>query len=200
MLFSRAAQVDSYPQACIPNSTWIHERGILINVFNAEQFYDDYVEKVYKYFYIHCLDRHSAEDLTSQTFVFFLDKIENNQIEDHKKYLYAIMRNVWADYLRLRYKQAFESLDNMEDIDTHVQQTIDGFETKTLKERASLYIDRLPDKQREIAHMRLIQELSPKDIAGQIGRSSFYVKTTQGRAIRNLKKMLDQPETGDLTV
>ncbi len=89
-------------------------------MFNAEQFYDEYVGKVYKYFYVHCLDRHSAEDLTSQTFVYFLDKIEEGNIDDHKKYLYAIMRNVWADFLRLRYKQAFESLDNMEDIDTHV--------------------------------------------------------------------------------
>jgi len=200
MLFSRGTQVDSYPQPCIPNSTWIHERGILINVFNAEQFYDEYVGKVYKYFYVHCLDRHSAEDLTSQTFVYFLDKIEEGNIDNHKKYLYAIMRNVWADFLRLRYKQAFESLDNLEDIDTHVQETIDRFETKTLKERATKYIDRLPDKQREIAHMRLIQELSPKDIAKLIGRNSFYVKTTQGRAIRNLKKMLAQPESGDATI
>jgi RNA polymerase sigma-70 factor (ECF subfamily) len=161
-------------------------------------FYDLYVDKVYKYFYVQCLNRHVAEDLTSQTFLSFVGKKQNTDIEDDKKYLYAIMRNVWAEYLRKRYTEAVESVEHIEDFEAHTEASVMEFEALSMKERALIYIERLPDKQREVARMRLLEELSVGEVAQQLHRSSLYVKTTQHRALKSLKQMLKAPEIGSI--
>lgn len=161
-----------------------------------EQFYDDYVEKVYKFFYIKSLDRYTAEDLTSHTFVSFIEKTNEHEIKDMKKYLYAIMRNVWMDHLRIKYKEAVDSLESIENFEQHTTDAIAIFESQNMKERAAVFISRLPDKQEQIARMRLLEEITIREIAKKLGKSVPYVKTTQNRAIKSLKLMLDKPELG----
>lgn len=165
---------------------------------DLEQIYDEYVDKVYKYFYIQCLDRHTAEDLTSHTFISFMEKLKENKVTDNKKYLYAIMRNVWMDHLRLKYKQAVDSIDSIEDFEQHAEQAISVFESKDLKERASYFIGKLPEKQAQVARMRLIEGYSLKEIATKLGKNMAYVKTTQNRALKSLRLMLEQPELGGI--
>ena len=163
---------------------------------DLETFYDEYVDKVYKYFYINCFNRSVAEDLTSQTFVSFLAKVKEMKIDDNKKYLYAIMRNIWMDYLRSKYKEtieSIESIESIEDFEDHTAQAISGFESKNIKQRAQTYIERLPKKQRQVAHMRLIEEMTLREIAKELGKKVSYVKTTQSRAIKSLKLMLERP-------
>lgn len=163
---------------------------------DLEAFYDEYVDKVYKYFYINCLNRHTAEDLTSHTFLSFLDKHKEGEIADSKKYLYAIMRNVWMDHLRKKYQETIESIESIEDFEAFASESVNSYETKNIKQRAEVFIDRLPSKQKEIAKMRLLQEMTIKEIAKKLDKKMSYVKTTQNRAIKSLKKMLDQPEIG----
>lgn len=163
---------------------------------NLEIFYDAHVDKLYKYFYVQCLNRHVAEDLTSQTFVAFVDKRQSTDIKDEKKYLYAIMRNVWAEYLRKKYIEVAQSIDAIDDFETYVDTSIGVFEGATMKERASVYIERLPDKQREVARMRLLEEIPVSEVAQRLQKNSLYVKTTQYRAIKNLRRMLERPEIG----
>lgn len=163
---------------------------------NLEQLYDTYVDRVYKYFYVQCLDRHLAEDLTSQTFIAFIDSTKKRQIDEQKKYLYAVMRHVWADYLRAKYKNAVSTIEAIDDFESHADTTVATFETMSLVERAAVYIDRLPEKQRQVAELRFVQGRSLKDIAAELGRTMSYVKTTQNRAIKGIKAMLDEPELG----
>ena len=158
-----------------------------------EAFYDTYIDTVYKYFYINCLNRHVAEDLTSATFVAFVDKTQSTQMQDWKRYLYGVMRNIWADHLREKYRQVVESLEAIEDFEQHVDQSVTNFETSDLKARARQFIERLPQKQREIATMRFLQGCNIKEIAAQLDTSVSHVKTTQNRAIKSLKKMLAEP-------
>ncbi len=159
-----------------------------------EAFYDEHVDKVYKYFYINCLNRHIAEDLTSQTFVKFIDKVKSQEIDDDKKYLYGVMRNVWMDYLRAKYNEKLVSIDQIEDFEAHAEQVVSSFQSKDMKQRAKQFIHKLPPKQRQVIHMRLIEEKTLKDIASELGKNMSYVKTTQQRAIKRLKVMLENPE------
>lgn len=163
---------------------------------DLEKFYDSYVDKVYKYFYINCFERSIAEDLTSQTFVAFIDKSKDLKIDDNKKYLYAIMRNMWMNYLRIKYKESLESIESIGDFEIFAETTIKDYESKSIKDRALGFIKCLPEKQCQVAKMRLIDEMTIREIAKKLGKNTGYVKTTQGRAIRNLKKMLEGPELG----
>jgi RNA polymerase sigma-70 factor (ECF subfamily) len=161
-----------------------------------ELFYDEHIDKVYKYFYIQCLNRHLAEDLSSETFVAFIAKAKNGSIDNQTKYLYAIMRNVWTNYLRKKYKESVDSYESIEDFEDHAIQIIENFEAQSLSQRAGKYIDRLPDKQRKVAELRLVQGLGIREIAKELGRTISYVKTTQNRALKELKLMLEEPEFG----
>jgi RNA polymerase sigma-70 factor, ECF subfamily len=159
-----------------------------------EQIYDEYVDKLYKYFYIQCMNRHVAEDLTSQTFVLFVEKVRAQEINDTKKYLYAIMRNVWAAHLRQKYKETVESIETIEDFEAHTDTMVHNYESVPMKERAARYIEQLPDKQREVARLRFLEERTPKEVAQELRKSILYVKTTQHRALKSLERMLAKSE------
>lgn len=173
------------------------ERSYNKNRMNElEKLYDEQVEKVYKYFFIQSLDRHIAEDLTSHTFVQFIDKVSEKTVEKPKKYLYGIMRNVWAEHLRNKYKASLTSLDMIEDFEEHTESVVTKYESQNMRERALLYIEMLPDSQKRIAKMRFIEDMTIKEIATQLNKSVAYVKTTYFRSLRSLKKLVNSPETG----
>ncbi len=158
-----------------------------------EELYDGYVDKVYKFFYIKCLDRDIAEDLTSATFVSYIEHTEGEAsiINDHVKYLYGIMRNTWLTYLRNKYRKQEFAIETMDDFEDYVAQEIEKFEDVPVKERAARVIALLPDKQREVVSMRLLEELSIKEIAAYFGKDTNYVKTTYKRGFRRLKKLIE---------
>lgn len=160
---------------------------------DLEAFYDEYVDKVYKYFYINCLDRHTSEDLTSKTFIGFMEKIDSQPVVDPKKYLYGIMRHVWTDFLRQKYKEKLIQVESIEDFAAHSDEQVSEFESVSVKKRALKYIEKLPAKQKQVAHLRLIEKMSVKETARQLGHTAAYVKTTQNRAIKRLKVLLAAP-------
>ncbi|MBC7943147.1 sigma-70 family RNA polymerase sigma factor [Candidatus Saccharibacteria bacterium] len=160
---------------------------------DLEEFYDEYVSKIYKFFYINCLDRHTSEDLTSKTFISFMEKADSRPIDDPKKYLYGIMRHVWMDFLRLKYKEKLIQIESIDDFAVYSEEQVHEFESASIKKRALQYIERLPAKQRLVAQLRLIEELSIKETAEQLGHTTSYIKTTQNRAIKSLKALLETP-------
>jgi RNA polymerase sigma-70 factor, ECF subfamily len=158
-----------------------------------EEAYDAYIDTVYKFFYINCFDRAIAEDLTSQTFLAFAERYQvGGAIGDYKKFIYGIMRNVWAGYLRDRYRRAETSLEDVDAFERAIEKSVDDYSGASLRDRAMPYIERLPEQQRKIVFMRLINELSIKDIVHETGKDSNYVKTTYKRGVKNLRNMLEQ--------
>ena len=160
---------------------------------NIETIYIEHVDKVYKFFYVKCLSKSQAEDLTSQTFMAYLEHTAKETIDNHTKYLYGIMRNIWVDFLREKYAHQVVPYDHIEDFEDHVLEQNQQFDTVTVKDNATNLINRLPDKQKEVAHKRLIEEMTLDEIAQHLNKTKRHVRTTQNRAIKNLKKMLNEP-------
>ncbi len=160
---------------------------------DLEHFYDSHVDKVYKFFYIQCLDQQTAEDLTSQTFLSLIDATSNGaEIDKPKKYLYGIMRNTWAGFLRNKYKHQMERLEEIEDFQAYTEEVIDEYESQSVEDRALHFINKLPKRQKEIARLRYIDELTPGEIATKLGKSKSYVKTTHNRALKSLRKLMEE--------
>lgn len=158
------------------------------------EFYDTYVDKVYKFFYIKCLDRHTAEDLTSQTFILFIEQQNVQKILDNKKYLYGIMRNIWLQFLRNKYTESLVEIESIEDFETYANNYIDEFESRTHpKHRVKTYVNKLPEKQRQVVEMRIFADMSTKETAKELRKDRNYVKTTYQRGLKNLRKMLKSP-------
>jgi RNA polymerase sigma factor (sigma-70 family) len=156
-----------------------------------EAVYEVNFEKIYRFFYYKTLSRDIAEDLTSETFLRFVEEVNKRKhqeaIENYHKYLFGIARIVFLTYLRKKYNGATVNVAPQY-FDQYVQEFLEDVgETPTLEERAIKYIERLPEKQKIVASMRLIQKMSNREIAEKLGRNANYVKVTFKRAMKSMK-------------
>lgn len=157
---------------------------------DIEILYERYFEKIYRFFYYKTLNKEIAEDLTSHSFLTFIKQSKSQkEIQNPKNYLFGITKFTFLAYLKKKYKQELPLLN--EDFAVYIDNFLDEIDDKpTLEDKASKYIKMLPEKQKRVLHMRLIEKLSLAEIAAKLGKNMNYVKTTQKRGIKNLKKML----------
>lgn len=158
----------------------------------VESVYNKHVEKLYKFFYFKVLNKQTAEDLTSDTFVAFAEKFQSleQDVDFLEKYLYGIAKNKWSGYLRDKYKNAELLTDEIEDFSRFVNDENDEISRMSLQQRAVKFIAMLPPKQRLVATLRLIDGLTPREIAQHINQSINYVKVTLRRAFRRLEELV----------
>lgn len=160
---------------------------------DIEVLYDLYFEKVYRFFYYKFLSREMAEDLTSETFLTFVKQSKKNtDIDDPKKYLFGIARNIFLKTLEEKYKKGIQiSFDAIADRFADYVEEIDESRAKqTPEDVIKPLIKQLPEKQRRILHMRLIEKHTLSDICEKLGKDMNYVKTTQKRGIKKLKELI----------
>ena len=155
--------------------------------------YQDNVQKVYRFFYYKTLDVSISQDLTSDTFMKFLEKYTelSDSIDDPTKYLYGIMKNIWLQHLQKKYRQKEIFIEDIDDFSAHVQQQIESFEDEGDSGQLTKLIDQLPESQRIIMTLRIVDNLTLKEICEQTGRNMNYVKTTRKRGVKSLKKIIE---------
>jgi RNA polymerase sigma-70 factor, ECF subfamily len=160
---------------------------------SIEAVYDEHVDRVYKFFYIQCFNRHVAEDLTSQTFMIVVERMNDTDyvIGDYTKFVYGVMRNVWLMYLREKYRRHETTLESIEDFAGYVDDEISDYDSQTIKQRAEVFIKQLPDRQRAVLAMRLLEGRKPSEIAQMLGKDMNYVKTTYKRGAKRLKQLIE---------
>jgi RNA polymerase sigma-70 factor, ECF subfamily len=148
-------------------------------------------KKVYRYFYYKTFSKEEAEDLTSETFLQFLKQAHQheNSIDKPDSYLYGIAQNIFRTFLRTKYKLPLISMFSLPEF---AQELENVTEDKIIDMKAKLkeLIAQLPEKQKEIIQLRLVEGKTITEIMQLTGKNNNYVKTTQKRAIRNLKKLL----------
>ena len=135
---------------------------------NLEEQYD----RIFRYLYFHLHDRHTAEDLTQETFLRFLKsrtyRDENRQLQ----YLYTIARNLCSQYYRD--KTITYSLDEEADIPE-----TDAFDN-SLIQRLALQnaLESLSPEERELIFLRDVNDVPIPVISGvyQISRFAVYRK------------------------
>ena len=157
-----------------------------------ETVYDLHADKLYRFFYFKVLNKHIAEDLTSDVFIALAEKA--SQLEQDttifEKYLYGIARNKWNGYLRQKYKEQSLSVEEIDDFSAYVKEEVDEMQSMSLKDRALYFINLLPPKQKIVATLRLIDGLTPIEISKKIQKPINYVKVTLRRALRRLEELV----------
>ncbi len=160
--------------------------------------YEEYFQKIYKFFYYKVLLKEVAEDLTSETFMVLAEKIEyEEKIENDRAYIYGIARIVFVKYLQRKYKEFTLDLSDKdyllkdEKFLRYAESFVEDIEEKeTSEERILPYIDKLPEKQKIVIQMRLIEKYRLKEICEKLGKNMNYVKTTQKRGLKRLKELV----------
>jgi RNA polymerase sigma-70 factor (ECF subfamily) len=165
---------------------------------DAEAFglvYDHYVDPVYRYVYYRLGNHQQAEDLTSETFLRALRRLDSYtwQGKDFGAWLTTIARNLVADHVKSSRFRLEISTAEMLDAD----QVEDGIEDAVVDRIAhGAVLDALrtlKPEQQECVVLRFLQGLSVAETAEVMGRSTGAVKQLQLRALRAMARLV--PET-----
>lgn len=155
--------------------------------------YEEHFDKIYRFFYYKVQSTESAEDMTSETFMTFVRLVgENKEIENIKAFLYGIAKNVFLQFLKSKYREgiAFSVID--EDFEGQTSEFLEEVEEcETPEETLLKFLDKLPEKQKEIIRLRFIDKLSLSDICAKMNKDMNYVKTTQKRGLKSLRKLVE---------
>ncbi|MGE7660916.1 RNA polymerase sigma factor SigX [Peribacillus sp. NPDC097197] len=158
--------------------------------------YEKYHQEIYQFIYYMTKDRETAEDLVQEVYIRIMkayNRFEGNSSE--KTWMYSIARNVTIDYFR---KQKGWKNKIIPTIDWDGQMIKDNHpipeEVAIMNDNVrEIYrcLNRCTVNQKAVIILRYIQGMSISETADVLNWSESKVKTTQHRALKAIKKMMD---------
>lgn len=149
--------------------------------------YEQNFYRVYAYVARRVGDRHQAEDLTAEVFREALAGIRKFEWRGVPfiAWLLRIASRAVADHWQRSGRETGNPADTLN------QPARPGPEE--IERSAMLFqlVDRLPEAQFRVIHMRFVEQKSIREIAGEMGRSEGAVKQLQLRAIENLRAQME---------
>lgn len=163
----------------------------------AEKIYNDYVDSVFRYFYVRLENRDLSLDLVAQTFEKVINAIESYDPKKGKvsTWVFTIARNVFVDYLRKanRIKTIdLESVENSLVINKGNKSIEEYVDISIKKEILMTAIARLSPEEQELLHLRYTEDLSYKEISNKIGMNINTVGIKLHRITNKLKQLIKQ--------
>ena len=148
--------------------------------------YDLYVHKIYSFILHKTLHQETAEDLTSETFIKAMEKINTYHASKaaFKTWLYQIARNTVTDHYRKH--RSMSDIDDVWDLDSGAN-VEDSVQSSLSYQRLQKHLKKLKPAQREILQMRFWQDMSYREIAQTLGKTESAVKMTTARAVEHLR-------------
>ena len=162
---------------------------------DAEAFgelYDHYVTLVHRYVYHRVGDRATAEDVTSETFVRALRRIDSLSFQgrDVGAWLVTIARNIIRDHVKSsRYRLEVTTAD-MRDADRATDGPEDAVVQHLTNKQLLACVQQLGSEQQECIVLRFLHGLSVSETAEIMGKKDGAIKALQHRAVRRLAGLL----------
>jgi RNA polymerase sigma-70 factor, ECF subfamily len=148
------------------------------------ELYELHFHRVYAYIARRVVDRHSVEDLTADVFreaLAGIGKFEWRGVP-FAAWLLRIASRTVADHWKRNGRETGDLTPESEPI-----------EQAEIERSAMLFqlVDRLPEAQFRVIHMRFVEQKSIREIAREMDRSEGAVKQLQLRAIENLRAQME---------
>lgn len=149
------------------------------------ELYEDNFERVYAYVARRVESRAAAEDVTSEVFHHALANLERFEWRGTPfvAWLLRFAHNLLVDRWQRAGRESSEPPPELRDS-----------AWKEMEQRALLFqlVDRLPDDQRRVVHLRFTAQKRIAEIARELGRSEGAVKQLQFRALENLRARMKE--------
>jgi RNA polymerase sigma-70 factor (TIGR02952 family) len=158
------------------------------------ELYDHYVTLVHRYAYHRVGDRATAEDVTSETFVRALRRIDSLSFQgrDVGAWLVTIARNIIRDQVKSsRYRLEVATAD-MRDADRATDGPEDAVVQQLTNEQLLACVKQLGSEQQECIALRFLQGMSVSETAEIMGKKEGAIKALQHRAVRRLANLLPE--------
>ncbi len=174
------------------------EKIIIKNAISGEAsafglLYDRYQPQIYRFIYLKVSHREEAEDLCHQVFLTAWQNIGNYKHRGFpfSSWLYSISKNKVIDYYRAN--KIFVNIENIQ-IEDNKNRSEKILDEKINLENVKEAIKKLAEKEQDIIIMRFIEGFSPKETAKILEKSEISIRVAQNRAIKKLKKILENNE------
>lgn len=165
------------------------------NVEAFNELYDYYFPRVYNFLFAHLKDVTITDDVISDVFIKVFNNLSkyNNQQASFSTWLFRIAINQSTDYLR---KVKNRKENTWEDFfDPAIPRYEEPEEKLLINERKKELLkamEKLKDRDRHILELKYWSDLSNKEIAEFMGISPTNVGIILFRAIRSLKKFMNE--------
>ncbi len=156
------------------------------------EFYDQNIDKIYRFVFLKVNSQEIAEDLTSRVFIKCWDVFRQNEskIENPRAFLYQIARNIITDYYREKGRTNVIRADfipNLADPRTNFQEK--AIVNADL-ERIKLAIKDLNEDYQNVIIWHYLDDLSIKEVAQLLDRSEEATRVLLHRALGALRERL----------
>lgn len=166
------------------------------------EFYDQNMNKVFRFVYLRVDSTETAQDLTSLAFLkfwktqaSFVDdkKNQSSKISNPKAFLFQIARNQIIDFYRQKDKKplSLENLGEITDFQVAKPTFSQKIELDMEMERIKKALQAIKPLYADIIIWRYLDDLSNKEIAQILKKKEGNVRVLLHRAIETLKKQLD---------
>src|SRR5947209_15713397 len=164
---------------------------------DAEAFgrlYDHYVTMIHRYVYHRVGDRTMAEDITSETFLRALRRIDSLSFQgrDVGAWLVTIARNIIRDHVKSSRFRLEVTTADMRDADRATDGPEDAVVAHLTNQQLLACVRQLSSEQQECIVLRFMQGLSVAETAAVMGKKDGAIKALQHRAVRRLATLLPE--------
>lgn len=168
--------------------------GVDERVERIEESYSEYAQMIYKYFLFLSQDPGISEELTQETFYQAIKSISKFRNEcSIPTWLSKIAKNTWYRYLKKHTKDKNKSY-NLENLNTISCDEPSSLDLMISREQTLLLykkIHDLSDKSKEVVLLRLVGDLSFREIGDICNKSEVWARVTFYRARQKLKMESD---------
>lgn len=181
------------------NSVTQNEEKLIIKARQKEKesfglLYDKYMPAIYRFIVLRISHKQEAEDLTHQVFLNAWIKIEEYDFRGFpfSSWLYRIAHNLVIDYYRTN-RQNFLDIDSVDEsfFADHPQWEV-GLDDETRMKQIKNAIAKLEPDQQSVLILKFVNDLSNKEIAESLEKKEGAIRVIQHRALKNLKKYVEQ--------
>jgi len=156
--------------------------------------YDKYIEKIYRFVFLKVSSSEIAEDLTSETFLRGWKAFEKNpdSIENPQAFLYQIARNMIADFYRTTKKNTpviSAEYVQIEDPRPNIEEKVKINSDMEVIHQALLT---LKEDYQNVVIWHYLDDLPIQEVSRLLGKSEKTTRVTLHRALKSLKKRLNQ--------
>ena len=154
------------------------------------QIYNLFFERIYKFIFFRTKQKEEAEDLASLVFLKVWQNLKKYKFQNDAKFstwLFQITRFTLIDFYRRQKPQvSLENIGELRDLDKLFVET----QINEVKERLLL----LPEKYQTVITLKYFEDLSHKQIAEIMGKTSTGVRVMLHRALKKLANLMENYE------
>lgn len=141
---------------------------------------EEHYDKIYRYCFFKLGRRETAEDITQETFLRFLNHKNYSNIDNGLPCLYTIARHLCIDEYRKKKTFPLESEEQIEDVSAE-ERMFDGISIK-------LALAKLEEEERELILLRYVNEVPVAVICKMFKLSRYAVYRKMRKALQKLKE------------